>query len=148
MEQAVFGEKLKGKEYKDRYGAYVLIFDENNRIATVKTPRSYFLPGGGIERNETPEECAIRECIEELGYLINIKELLCKGELYHWAVGAGCYLHSIGNFYVVDSFTKIKEPIEEDHELLWLSVDECLAKLCLKHQAWAVEKVKCYMKLG
>lgn len=31
-------------------------------------------------------------------------------------------------------------PTEADHELVWLTKDECLKKLFLDHQSWAVEQ--------
>ena len=31
----------------------------------------YMLPGGGLEGNETPEECCVREVREETGYLVD-----------------------------------------------------------------------------
>ena len=36
---------------------------------------------------------------------------------------------------------QIAQPIEHDHELVWLSLDDCLSQLHLDHQAWAVGKV-------
>jgi len=33
-------------------------------------------PGGKIERNETPEECLVRECREELGIIIEVEQFV------------------------------------------------------------------------
>lgn len=52
-----FGEKIKGIEYKDRVGSYAIIFDSNDSIAVVHTSTGYFLLGGGLDNNETHEEC-------------------------------------------------------------------------------------------
>lgn len=46
-----------------------VIFDQNNSVCIrTKTGSSfYFLPGGGIEGDETPIEALKRECLEEAG---------------------------------------------------------------------------------
>lgn len=36
----------------------------------MKNRDQYVLPGGGIDPDETPQECAVRECREELGLII------------------------------------------------------------------------------
>ena len=57
-----------------RVGAYGIIINDN-KIALVKTSHgNYFLPGGKIEENETPEECIKREFIEEVGLDIEVKK--------------------------------------------------------------------------
>lgn len=141
MERHIFGEKLKGEQYLDRSAAYAIIVNkQNNKIAVIKNPRNYFLPGGGTEEDESSQECIIRECLEEMGFYIKIKEFLCKGELYHNGLALKRYLHSIADFYIVESFEKVKEPIEKDHEILWMSVDEAIENLWLDHQIWAVKE--------
>ena len=46
-----------------------VIFDENNTICirTMKGSGFFFLPGGGIEDNESEVEALKRECLEEVG---------------------------------------------------------------------------------
>ena len=61
----VFGVKEKA-EYVDRKGAY-LIPVHNNKIGVIKTDKGYFLLGGGLDKNESHEDCIKRECIEETG---------------------------------------------------------------------------------
>ncbi|WP_252230857.1 NUDIX domain-containing protein [Clostridium sp. ZBS15] len=139
MKQMTFGEKLKDKEYKQRIGAYALIFKEN-KVAVIKLPGGYFLPGGGIEQNESNEECLRRECMEELGCTINIKKFVCIGSSYNWGRRFNGYIHSIGNFYLADSLKKVANPIEKDHELVWLNIEEAYSKMFLAHQAWAIKE--------
>ncbi|MFR3567035.1 MAG: hypothetical protein ACLTUR_03505 [Paraclostridium sordellii] len=42
MIERTFGTKLDDKRYSTRVGAYVIIFDEENRVATVKTKKEIF----------------------------------------------------------------------------------------------------------
>ncbi|PKK90439.1 MAG: hypothetical protein CVV64_08725 [Candidatus Wallbacteria bacterium HGW-Wallbacteria-1] len=58
----------------------VIAFDSQGRVLMVrhrKGDKSYYLfPGGGVEKGETFEECAIRECLEETGLEISLGNLL------------------------------------------------------------------------
>lgn len=36
---------------------------------------------------------------------------------------------------------EVTEPIEQDHELVWLPLEDCISELFLDHQAYAIEKV-------
>ncbi|NFE94581.1 NUDIX hydrolase [Clostridium botulinum] len=145
MKQMTFGERLKDKKYTDRIGAYALIF-HNDKIAVIKLPGGYFLPGGGVEKGENNEECLNRECMEELGCTINIKEFVCVGSSYHWGRRFNGYIHSIGNFYLADSLKKVGNPTEKDHELVWLTIDEACDKMFLSHQAWAIKEGVAFKK--
>jgi 8-oxo-dGTP pyrophosphatase MutT (NUDIX family) len=63
--------KLRGE--KDAHGVRILIVDER-RILLVShwyAPWAWTLPGGGVNKGETPEEAAIREASEETGLKVN-----------------------------------------------------------------------------
>ena len=78
-----FGEKQAGASYRTRPGAY-LIAVSGAQIASIRTPKGFFLPGGGVEPGETHEACILRECLEETGFLVQVGEIvrLC-GKLSH-----------------------------------------------------------------
>ncbi len=45
--------------------------------------KQFFSPGGGIEKNETLEECCVREICEETGILVKVdKHLITVNEYY------------------------------------------------------------------
>lgn len=140
MIEATFGEKLPNETYVDRKGVYAIIINENQEVACVKIPHGYFLPGGGLEGDENHPTCLKRECIEELGWDIKINEYVGCADNYHYSIYRHKYLHSISYFYLATQLEKVAVPIELDHELVWLPIQECLEKLFLKHQAYAVEK--------
>ncbi len=56
--------KMPVQVYVPRPGAYCLIFDSQGRIAVMQTPRGCFLPGGGTEGKESPEETRVGEAAE------------------------------------------------------------------------------------
>ncbi len=49
-----FGEKKQHIEYTIRPSSYAIIFNQDiSKIAIIQKGVRYFLPGGGIENNET-----------------------------------------------------------------------------------------------
>jgi 8-oxo-dGTP diphosphatase len=58
------------------------IIIRNQHIALIRRQRDgqtyYVVPGGGREQDETPEQTAVRESLEELGLNISIDRLLAR----------------------------------------------------------------------
>lgn len=77
-----FGIK-DNKAYLDRKGAY-LVPIRGEKVGVVETAKGYFLLGGGIEGEETDNQCIIRECIEETGYQVEIKEPMELDHMFRW----------------------------------------------------------------
>ncbi len=72
----VIGKKKVGVQYKKRVCAYAIIErNQDKKIAIVTDrPGVYFLPGGGLENDETEEKALKREVIEETGFTLkNVK---------------------------------------------------------------------------
>lgn len=121
MLKKVFGEKLESEIYHNREAAYVVLLD-GDKIAVVKTSsEKLFLPGGKIEKGETKEECVVRECLEEMGAKVTVKEYFAIGERYFYHEASGRYSHAIGHFFYSDEYENVCEPTETDGELLWLT---------------------------
>ena len=75
----VFPEKEDIKEkinFEDRITGKAIVFDDDNNVALVgnKVNSFYLLPGGGINRDESVERGIIRECLEEVGCNVELKE--------------------------------------------------------------------------
>ncbi|MGE7093327.1 NUDIX domain-containing protein [Lysinibacillus sp. NPDC048646] len=73
-----FGEKEEGQDYIWRPAVYGVMFDsQKEKIAVIQTgDGQYFLPGGGIETNESHQDCLKREALEEMGMAIEIGRFL------------------------------------------------------------------------
>ncbi len=59
-------------------GCDVFILNENNELLLVQRTDNnlWALPGGYQELGETPKECAVRECLEETGFNVEILDLI------------------------------------------------------------------------
>lgn len=70
---------LFGGRYGRIEGAHVLATDEEGRILVVRTTYlgpGWMLPGGRVERGETPHAAAVRETQEETGLRARIERLV------------------------------------------------------------------------
>ncbi|MFD3448211.1 NUDIX hydrolase [Microbacteriaceae bacterium 4G12] len=141
MEELVFGDIKPELNYRKRKGVYAVIFNETkDKIVTVQTTTGhYFLPGGGLEGNETNEECLEREVLEETGYKVLISSFIGKAMNFFQSTKNEPIL-SEGYFYLATLVSKVQDPIEEDHLFTWLSVDRVEELLIHKHHIWAVKE--------
>jgi ADP-ribose pyrophosphatase YjhB (NUDIX family) len=70
---------LFGGRYRRTEGAHVLVTDAAGRILAVRTTYlgpGWMLPGGRVERSETPHRAAVRETREETGLEVTVDRLL------------------------------------------------------------------------
>ena len=128
----------EGGEYVHRKGAY-LIPVKDDRIGIVRTPKGYFLLGGGIDNGETDTLCIMRECMEEIGYSVLIKKKICSAESYvkHPVIG---YFHPIQTYYLGELVEQKQAPMESDHKLIWMDYDSIRGRMFLEMQNWALEQ--------
>lgn len=134
----VFGKK-QSVEYLDRQGAYLIPY-QKGKVAVVKTPKGFFLLGGGIKVGEAYHECIEREILEEIGYTCCIKGLLCSAEMYtkHPTIG---YFHPIQTYYFGALLEKVSNPTEQDHVLCWMDYHELKGNMFVEMQNWALEQL-------
>lgn len=138
MEHKVFGAPQPGVAYRDRPGAYGIAFDGQGRAAVVYCERKgYFLLGGGMAPGEDEPACICREALEETGYAVAVGKKVCIGEEFTTDL-RGNPFHPIGHVYLLELGELLAEPMESDHILTWLPVEEFPERTFLRYQAWAM----------
>jgi 8-oxo-dGTP diphosphatase len=137
----VFGEQIAGYDYQLRPGAYAVLFDAQQRLAVLRTPLGYFLPGGGTAPGETPEETLQREVGEECGYAITGMRKLGEAIECVFAAAEQRYFRKHGVFFVATLARRLPQEPESNHTLLWLTPEEAVTRLSHQSQAWAVQQV-------
>ena len=136
-EHRVFGRK-ENANYIDRAGAYLIPF-KKGKVGVVKTAKGYFLLGGGLDGEESHEECIRRECLEEIGYTVSVGNKICSAEMYceHPTIG---YFHPIQTYYMGELMEQVNVAVEDDHEFVWMDYDDVVDNMYLEMQSWALKQ--------
>ncbi|MEK6819703.1 MAG: NUDIX domain-containing protein [Nanoarchaeota archaeon] len=99
----------------------IILVDDNKRILlqhrtkdAEKYPDTWGFFGGGIEGNETPKECIVRECFEELEYRLKNPKLILRKEI------AGKKF-----FLFIEKYNPSQKLIlKEGQDMKWFKIDE------------------------
>src|SRR2546427_31787 len=94
--QHVFGTQVDGHTYHARRAVYAVIRDSAGRVATVQAHGHLWLPGGGIEGGETPEQALMREVEEECAQRLHIAGKIGAALQYFYAPSDAKYFASEG----------------------------------------------------
>lgn len=133
----VFGTFDPAARYTERIAAYVVIRSANGDVAAVRGRSAYFLPGGGREGDETPEQTARREVREELGRDICITGRIGEATQYFWAASDSCHYKMQAVFFRAEFADSGDVP--DDSRLHWLSAAEVPTAFFHACHQWAVE---------
>lgn len=135
---------VAGALYRRRPSAYALVRNELGLFAVVRTPVACYLPGGGMERGETPEETVVREAREECGFVV--KPLAQIGRAMEI-----CYSCEEGEYFEKDSFfveaviTGRAFQTDLDHVLIWMAADDAVQVLTHGSHRWAIRRALEYV---
>jgi 8-oxo-dGTP diphosphatase len=137
-ETHTFGHMEPGIVYTQRRAAYLVVVSDEGKVAMVRGRQSYFLPGGGAELGETPEETITREVLEELARSVRLLRKLGEAIQYFYAPADDRHYRMHASFFA-GQFTDELCP-EAEHELEWLPMTE-LGRACFHAcHAWAVRQ--------
>lgn len=135
-----FGSRVAGKKYRPRPGVYGVVCDDLGRVALIEVRGVFFLPGGGVDAGESPEQALVRECREEAGREARI--LGEVGRALQYTVSRNGEHFALQCAYYQARFAPGLEcpPTEMDHALHWLSAQDALPRFHREADAWAVKK--------
>ena len=144
MTHPIFGQKVSGVDYQDRYGVYAVIPDaQDEKIILVQAPNgAWFLPGGEIEAGENQLQALERELIEELGFEVQVGQYYGQADEYFYSRHRDKYFYNPAYIYEVQSFTKKQEPLEDFNQLAWFPIDQALDKLKRESHKWGIKMWK------
>ena len=132
-----FGHQEPAQSDILRPGAYAVLSRTDGCIAVLQVGERFFLPGGGLEDGETPRQALRREMLEETGCAVHIGREIGRAEEVLQAHGKRCLIQ--GRFFSARLGRQKAQPIETDHQLIWLEAQAALQKLHSPGQAWAVQ---------
>ena len=137
MKKIVIGEKLPNIKYGFRETCFG-ICEKNGKMLIVKKDNQYSLIGGGIEENESKQDCLKREFLEEAGLEIkSVKELVTID--CFWLAGGKWPLESVANIFIVEVEKEHFAPLEEGHILQKIDTENVLNLLPLPYHKKALE---------
>lgn len=132
----VFGDAIPGVTYGNRPGAYALICDEADRVALVAVGSGLYLPGGGCEAGETPQEALRREVLEECGVICEVNQFLGEAVEFLHVPSEHCYFRKHGYFFTA---TIPAGSVRCSH-VRWLSPAEAVLGLRHASQSWVMSR--------
>lgn len=125
-----------------RYGAYAVIYNHENKILTDyhQSSQKYYLPGGGIEKNENAIETIVRETREETGYEVKIIKKIGNANQAYKITKLGP-MNKCGQFFLAELVSYNQIPIsEKNSEARWLTYNEFMQSNTAEFYKWAVQK--------
>jgi 8-oxo-dGTP diphosphatase len=134
-----FGPRNEGISYTLRPGAYAIVHNEAGEVAVVQTSAGLYLPGGGIEGSESPEEALLRETVEECGMVVQIEGWLGMADQLITLEAKELFICKRGSYYTASiAGWNHEAACEDDHELIWLAPEEAAERLVHESQRYMV----------
>jgi 8-oxo-dGTP diphosphatase len=136
----VFGARSESSKWVLRESACVLAIRTDGCLAVVRTSQGIFLPGGGIESGETPQQAIRREALEECGLAIQPGAWVLRAIQFVYSEPEKTYFEKRCIFLDAVIVGSDSTQCEVDHELVWAGAEEAARILSHESQRWAVEQ--------
>lgn len=135
-EKDVFPDKITQNEevvFEDRPTGKAVVFDNDGNVALVgNTVNSYrLLPGGGIDGSESPEQGIVRECLEEIGCVVELVQNLGIVEDYRTRDKKHCinYCYTAKLVGEKGTLALTEEEAKNGMHVVWVPIGEAVTIL-------------------
>jgi 8-oxo-dGTP diphosphatase len=136
----VFGLRSEGERWVIRPSAYGLLEDEAGRLAVVRSRDGIFLPGGGVDAGETPEEAIRREALEECGLIVRPGRWVTRAVQFAYSASEGAHFEKRSTFMECAIEGSDRTHLEAGHEVLWVDEEEATRILTHESHGWALRE--------
>lgn len=136
----IFGELTRYFPATIRPSAYAVISDGQERLAVVRTPKGYFLPGGGQDDGESAEATVIREAAEECALALRLGPWRAAAIEHVSSTTEQAHFEKRSTFCDATAVGRPTRAGELDHQLAWMSASEAVALLTPASHRWAVNE--------
>lgn len=120
-----FGEPLvRGQSYRLRHGVYaVLPLGREVLLTHQAEPEPEFqLPGGGIDRGESPLHALHREVMEETGWSIAAPRRIGAFRRFAYMPEYDRWAEKLCTIYVARPVRQLGPPSEPGHDAIWMPI--------------------------
>jgi 8-oxo-dGTP diphosphatase len=127
-----YGEAVKaGQKYRRRPGVYAVLMDGDALLLTHQAEPipEYQLPGGGIDKGESPIAALHREVYEETGWHIAPPRRIGCYRRFTYMPEYDLWAEKVCTIYLARPVLRMGPPSEPGHSAIWVSVAEGLALL-------------------
>jgi 8-oxo-dGTP diphosphatase len=137
----IFGSPAPNVQYSDRLAAYVVILNDDGKVATVKGPHGLFLPGGGSLPDEQPQDTITREVCEELARGVHLTRRIGEATQYFYSSSDDRHYKMLAAFFAGELTS---EPYDSraEHELYWLPLEDLEIACFHPCHVWAAKLAK------
>ena len=124
--------EYNGEEITNRLGCYGIILNMDNEILLIKNEnrKGWLFPGGGLEIEESFEECVKREVFEETGFEVDVdSQPLCVNSNYTYFRKKDIFIKKIDLLFLcsLKKFKKNSQTIDNTERIIeekWFSIEE------------------------
>lgn len=137
-----FGHFDPKNHYVIRPSVYGILLRPKDKIVVIKkSDGGLFLPGGGVEIDETSMQALHREIQEELGCEILNKEFFARANEYGYSVKDDTYYFFPSEFYRIEVDSEEFKPSDGEHSVCWVGKQEAAGRMVRMSHAWVFSRL-------
>lgn len=120
-----------GRKYTMRRGAYAILWRDGQVLLTHQQEPApeYQLPGGGIDKGESPLRALHREVFEETGWSMAAPQRVGAFRRFTYMPEYNLWAEKLCTIYLARPTRRLGPPSEPGHSAHWMTPDAALACL-------------------